>query len=420
MSQKSDSIENSPGKGFVKRYSTFSTKSNKELENILDYWLIYAVDNAFGGFYGRRDHNNLLIENAPKGIILNTRILWSFSAAGNFYRQTNYLKICQRAYTYLKDKFRDEEYGGVYWMLDYQGIPTNTRKQTYAQAFTIYSLSEYYKYSGDKDALDWALKIFGQIEHVALDRISGGYIECFTRAWKPIADMRLSEKDLNASKTMNTHLHILEAYTTLFEVSKDPTVASALTHLINLLLNNFLAENNHFELFFNNNWISLSSEISFGHDIEASWLLIKAARVLDDKGLLKLTEESAIAIANTFKEEALDSDSGVYNSRDMKTMIMDTDKHWWPQAEAVVGLLYVWQISGNAEYLDVAENIWSFIEKNIMDDTNGEWFFRVNKEGVPYENENKVGPWKCPYHNSRACIEIINLLEDNAVYSEPS
>lgn len=420
MSHESDRLDNSPGKGIVMQCSSLISKSNKELEKILKYWLTNTIDKDFGGFFGRRDHNNLLIENAPKGIILNTRILWSFSAAGNFYRHSDSLEICHRAYNYLKDKFRDEEYGGVYWMLDYKGIPTNTRKQTYAQAFAIYSLSEYYKYSGDQDALDWALKIFGQIEDVALDSTSGGYIESFTREWKPIADMRLSEKDLNASKTMNTHLHILEAYTTLFEVSKDPIVGRALTDLTNLLLNKFLAENNHFELFFDNDWISLSAEISFGHDIEASWLLIKAALVLGDKGLKKRTEASAVAIADTFIEEAIDSDFGVYNNRDMKTMIMDTDKHWWPQAEAVLGLLYVWQITGKAEYLNVAENIWSFIEKVIVDSTNGEWFFRVNKEGVPYENENKIGPWKCPYHNSRACMEIINLLEDNGVYSASS
>ncbi|WP_424273018.1 AGE family epimerase/isomerase, partial [Eudoraea sp.] len=213
MSKKSGNNNQKPPKDAHINYDTFIKQSTKELENILNFWQLNTIDSSYGGFYGRRDHFNKLIPKAEKGIILNTRILWSFSAAGNFYGNTQYLEICKRAFSYLKDKFKDEEYGGVYWMVDYKGSPSITRKQTYAQAFTIYSLSEYYKYSLNRVALDWAMEIFYQLEKVALDVNLGGYIESFKRDWKPIEDMRLSEKDLNASKTMNTHLHILEAYT---------------------------------------------------------------------------------------------------------------------------------------------------------------------------------------------------------------
>lgn len=411
MLKKSGSKDNKPAEKRDISHDKFIKQSAQELANILSFWQSNTIDNSFSGFYGRRDHFNRLIPKAHKGIILNTRILWSFSAAGNFYGNNQYLEICGRAFSYLKDKFKDEEYGGVYWMVDYKGFPSITRKQTYAQAFTIYSLAEYYKYSRDQNALDWAFEIFYQLERIALDHNSGGYIECFTRDWESIEDMRLSEKDLNASKTMNTHLHILEAYTTLFEVSGNEKVGSALENLIHLVLDKFLTEDGHFKLFFSSDWNSLSTEISFGHDIEASWLLINAARELGNKELIIATESIAVSIADSFLKKALDSDYGVYNNMDLHTKQVDTDKHWWPQAEAIVGLLYVWNITGINKYLDIASGIWAFIEQTIIDKTNGEWFFRVNKEGVPYENENKVGPWKCPYHNSRACMEIARLLK---------
>ena len=411
MLKKSGNKDNKPAQEPDINHDKFIKQSARELSNILSFWQLNTIDNSFGGFYGRRDHFNRLIPKAQKGIILNTRILWSFSAAGNFYGINQYLEICKRSFSYLKDRFKDEEYGGVYWMVDYKGFPSITRKQTYAQAFTIYSLSEYYKYSRDHIALDWALEIFYQLERIALDNNSGGYIECFKRNWEPIEDMRLSEKDLNASKTMNTHLHILEAYTTLFEVSGNEKVGNALEYLVHLILNRFLTEDYHFRLFFSNDWNSLSTEVSYGHDIEAAWLLVNAARKLGNNDLIMSVETKAISIADTFVSKALDKDFGVYNNMDVQNMKVDTDKHWWPQAEAIVGLLYVWNITGTNKYLNIALKIWDFIDQAILDKINGEWFFRVNKDGVPYENENKVGLWKCPYHNSRACMEIVRLLK---------
>ena len=415
MSKKSGSKDNKPGKDADIKYDTFIKQATKELANILKFWQLNTIDSSYGGFCGRRDHFNKLIPKAEKGIILNTRILWSFSAAGNFYGNTQYLEICERAFSYLKDKFKDEENGGVFWMVDYKGLPSITRKQTYAQAFTIYSLSEYYKYSRNRAALEWGMEIFYQLEKIVLDVNSGGYIESFKRDWQPIEDMRLSDKDLNASKTMNTHLHILEAYTTLFEVSGNEKVGRALEVLIHLILNRFLTEDYHFRLFFSNDWNSLSTEVSYGHDIEAAWLLVNAARKLGNKDLIRSTETNAISIADSFVMQALDKDFGVYNNIDLQSMEVDTDKHWWPQAEAVVGLLYVWNITGINKYLNIALKTWNFIDQAILDKINGEWFFRVNKDGVPYKNENKVGPWKCPYHNSRACMEIIRLLKQSGL-----
>ncbi len=388
----------------------FANSVTHELANILNYWTKNSIDQQYGGFVGRINHFNEVVEKSPKGIILNSRILWTFSAASNHYQNDNYLIEANRAYNYLREYFQDGTNKGVFWEVNHLGEPLTKRKQTYAQAFTIYALSEYYKYSKNEEALSWALELFEVLEAKTKDKKLGGYIEAFDKDWKLIEDMRLSNKDLNAPKTMNTHLHILEAYTTLFEVNNNPKVGSALKGLIELFLEKFISENGHFTLFFSKDWKKLSQEASFGHDIETAWLLIHAARTLNDTNYIKKTEALSIKIADTFLKEALDKDFGVLNAINLQTNEIDYDKHWWPQAEAVVGLLYVWQITTEEKYRSTAKQIWNFIRNKIIDNTKGEWFFRVNREGIPYPDENKIGPWKCPYHNSRTCIEIIKQL----------
>lgn len=382
-----------------------------ELNNILTYWQKNAPDKEYGGFVGSIDHFGKTVPKSPKGIILNTRILWAFSAACNHFEDDRFQAECERASNYLKDNFKDADYGGVYWELDYSGQSTNRRKQVYAQAFAIYALAEYYKYRRKPEVLDWAMELFQLLETHAFDREYEGYTEAFAENWDVIEDMRLSEKDLNAPKTMNTHLHILEAYTTLYEVTPDSTVRQALENLIRLFLDKFATTNQHFKLFFTKDWKNLSSEASYGHDIEAAWLLVHAARTIQDTDLIKKTEALAVTVADTFIVEALDEDYGVFNAINLETGKLDADKHWWPQAEAVVGLLYVTKITGDDNYVSIAKKIWNFIDEKIVDTKNGEWFFRVNRQGIPYTDENKLGPWKCPYHNSRACMEIIPLLE---------
>ena len=390
----------------------FSNKLELELENILDYWKKNTLDHEFGGFLGRIDHKNHVIEKAPKGVILNTRLLWTFSKANNFYADKRFDEECNRAFEYLYENFRDECFGGVYWEVDHTGKPTNKRKQIYAQAFSIYALAEYYKYSKNKKAIDWAMGLFDLLEKRALDRKYYGYIEAFDEQWEPIQDLRLSEKDLNAPKTTNTHLHVLEAYTTLFEVTKDQNVRKSLEHLIQLFIDRIFDDTNHLKLFFTMDWEVLTSEISFGHDIEAAWLLNYGAKILKDPSFLNETNSLLIKISNTFIAEALDTDFGVFNAIDPKLKKLDRDKHWWPQAEAMVGMAYAWKITLKDTYLNIGYQVWEFINKHIIDHENGEWFFRVDAKGVPYITEDKVGPWKCPYHNSRALIEIITILKE--------
>ena len=263
----------------AKEKDGFTLELEIELKKILDFWQNNTLDSKNGGFVGRIDHYNNVIDEAPKGIILNTRILWTFSRANNYYKDARYAKECQRAFEYLYEHFDDKTNGGVFWEVDHTGKPTNRRKQSYAQAFCIYALSEYYKYSKNSKALIWAMQLFNLLEEKAYDIEYGGYIEAFDENWQNIEDLRLSEKDLNAPKTTNTILHILEAYTTLFEITGNAQVEHSLERLISLFLDRIFNYQNHLQLFFTKDWKAISTEISYGHDIEAAWLICHAARI---------------------------------------------------------------------------------------------------------------------------------------------
>ncbi|WP_117881610.1 AGE family epimerase/isomerase [Aureibaculum luteum] len=388
-------------------YSQLKNELNIELINVLNYWSLNTLDHNHGGFLGKINHFNVVVPKASKGIILNTRILWSFSAASNHLKTNEYRSICDRAYTYLKSYFKDSNHKGVFWELDYKGNPIDTRKQVYAQAFTIYALSEYYMFTENEEAKIWALEIFNLLEEYAKDDVNVGYFEAFNETWSPIQDMRLSEKDMNASKTMNTHLHILEAYTALLKICDNGELKASLKHLIEIFFEKFLNSNNHFDLFFDDQWNLLGNTISYGHDIEAAWLLIEAAKLVEDEALLNKANKLAIMIADSFLNEGIDSEGAVINEKNLDNNHIDTDRHWWPQVEALVGLNYAYNLKKNQRYIESSLKIWEFTKKYLIDYKNGEWFFRVDKNGDPYREEDKVSMWKAPYHTSRAFI-ILN------------
>lgn len=380
-----------------------------ELSQILSYWQDFSIDHHYGGFVGERDFNNTLVEKSPKGIILNSRILWSFAAAGNFLKTNHFDSICARAFDYLYTFFRDPEFGGVFWELDFRGEKLNARKQVYAQAFMIYALSAYAKLEKNKKALQWAHEISELIEKYAYDQRYLGYAEAFSRDWRPVSDMRLSAKDANEAKTMNTHLHILEAYTALYEVAPSGFLKGRLEEIITLFLKKFFdANTNHFQLFFDEKWQAKGDIISYGHDIEAAWLIIEAAKVIDHAELLSESKKLALIIAETFAAEGIDINGGVHYEYNVRTKELDSDKHWWPQAEAIVGLHYAYEISQNESYLFLASKIWRFTKENLIDKKNGEWFWSVNGLNEPKVSEYKLGFWKAPYHNSRACMKMMH------------
>jgi mannobiose 2-epimerase len=379
-------------------------------ENILTFWRNMA-DNGNGGFYGEADFYGKIDKSADKGGILNSRILWTFSAAYRLFNDNVYKECASHAKEFLSDAFLDKEYGGLYWLVDYKGGSANTRKQFYNIAFGIYALSEYYLATKDKTALELALSLFDVTEKYGLDPASGGYIEARIRNWQGIDDYRLSGKDLNSPKSMNTNLHVLEAYTTLALASADARVKNALEALVRLTLEKIVNHNHSFELFFDMEWNSLSKEVSWGHDIEGSWLMYEAALAVGSENLVSQVKKTALDIAEVIFNAAIDNkNGGLFSGCDEKRNIIPR-KEWWPQAEAVVGFYNAYQLSGDKKYLDTADNIWEFIKNHFTDNTHGEWHNELSMDNEPDNKMPKAGFWKCPYHNARCCFEIIRRLD---------
>ena len=371
-----------------------------------------TVDHTNGGFIGQIDGNDIKNPGSTKGIILNARILWTYSAAYNYDKKPEYSHHAERAYLYIRENFVDRELGGVYWEIDASGRPVNTKKQIYAQAFTIYALSEYYQFSKDEDALKLAISIFNLIEKHSFDTVYNGYFEAYDREWNLLEDLRLSDKDANEKKTMNTHLHVLEAYTNLLRIWPDEVLKKQLENLVLIHIDKiYNAANGHLDLFFGEQWEKKSHEYSFGHDIEAAWLLCDAANELDNKTLKQRVDDLAVRIADLTLREGIDVDGALLNEG-LMGKVTDPDKHWWPQAEAIIGFINAWQIDKNQKLLDAAINCWDFTNETIIDHENGEWYFRVNRRGEPYFDEDKVGFWKCPYHNGRAMIETLKRISN--------
>ena len=305
--------------------------------------------------------------------------------------------------------FYDKEFGGIFWSLNYDGTPKDTKNQIYALAFTIYGLTEFYKISNNQEALQLAINLYNSIEKHSYDSENEGYFEAFTRDWQPIENLRLSDKDANEKKTMNTHLHIVEGYANLYKVWKNEGLRKVIIELLEVIETYFInTETGHLHLFFDENWNEKPDVISYGHDIEAAWLLQQCAEIIEDENLINRYKKYAIKIAEATKE-GIDTDGGLWYEYDPETDELIAEKHSWPQAELMIGFFNAWEISGNEEYLNIVAKNWEFIKNHIIDKENGEWFWGINAD-YSVMKKDKAGFWKCPYHNSRACIELINRI----------
>jgi mannobiose 2-epimerase len=385
----------------------------KELmQNIIPFWLNLSIDEIHGGFWGRIANDRTVDKKAPKGLILNARLLWTFAAMYRHDGNKRYLEMADRAYAYLTTYFFDKEHGGAYWMLDYRGEPTDDKKRIYGQAFVLYALSEFYAATRNKNVLLNAIDFFDRIVRQGTDPQYGGYFEAFTRDWILTSDQRLSDIDLNERKSMNTHLHVLEAFTTFYRVQPDNRVKEKLAELIDIFLFHIIdPERSSFRLFFDEKWRIKSGHISFGHDIEGSWLLTESAEKLGDPKRLSDVKNIAVEMAQAVYDNGRDDDGAIFYESDGK-QIIDSDKHWWPQAEAAVGFLNAYQISGQEHFYRAAVDSWNFIRQFIVDKKHGEWFWKVDRRGRPSHDTDKVSEWKSPYHNTRACLELMRRLKN--------
>jgi mannobiose 2-epimerase len=384
-------------------------KAEKELQNILEYWAKNMLDERNGGFIGEINHLDSKNILADKGSVLNARILWTFSAAYDLTKNPEYLNLAKRAFFYIKNYFYDKEFGGIFWTLYHNGAPKDTKNQIYALAFTIYGLSEFYKIYKNEEALEMAQNLFYQIELHSRDNQKRGYLEAFTRNWEEIEDLRLSEKDANEKKTMNTHLHIVEAYANLYLVWPNQKLKEAIKEILEIVDLYFIDKTkNHLKLFFDENWVEKEDVISYGHDIEAAWLLQWCAEAIQDLELIETYKKHAVHFAESTKE-GIAEDGGLWYEFDPKEKKLIAEKHWWPQAELWIGMINAWQLTQNEEFLRITEKNFEFVEKYIIDHRKGEWIWGIREDYTPILKD-KAGLWKCPYHNSRACIELIKRL----------
>jgi mannobiose 2-epimerase len=381
-------------------------------EHILPFWCGPAVDRARGGWMAWLSNDLTPDRSQPKGLIVHSRILWAFSAVHQVRPDPLYRQMAERAFDYLMNRFWDAQHGGAFWRLDDAGRMLDDSKKIYGQAFYIYALTEFHRAFNSAPALARAQELFALIERHAHDARYGGYVEVCARDWSAAGPhARLSEKDLNEKKSMNNHLHVLEAYTNLYRVTASPAVEQRLRELIQLFLNHILdPHTGHLHHFFDDQWRVRSDTYTFGHDIETSWLLCEAAEQLRDPSLLQQVRAIALRMASVVHDEGLAADGGLYYEG-KSGQVIDRGRECWPQAEAVVGFLNAFQIGGEAKFFEAARRVWHYIDQNLVDRAHGEWFWRIMPDGQPDPNLPKVSEWKGPYHATRACLETLRRLD---------
>ncbi len=385
------------------------TEVKAHLKNdIIPFWQ-GMKDEVHGGFYGYLGYGLELDKEAVKGCILNSRILWFFSNAYLTLREEALLESARHAFLFLKERCLDREYGGVYWSLTYDGKLEDTTKHTYNQAFAIYALSSYYDASGEREAIEIAHNLYELVEEKCRDEY--GYLEAFSRSFEPVDNDKLSENGVMAEKTMNTLLHVFEAYTELYRVAQEEYVAQRLRFMLDIMADKiYNPKLGRQEVFFDRTWNTLIDLYSYGHDIETAWLVDRGLEVLDDAAYTeKLAPITKTITENIYNRAYIDH--SLVN--EAENGVVDTTRVWWVQAEAVVGFLNGYQKQPKkTEYLRAAEDIWEYIRDYLIDKREGsEWFSELDQDRKPAEKPI-VEPWKCPYHNGRMCFEVIRRLED--------
>jgi mannobiose 2-epimerase len=375
------------------------------VNDIIPFWK-KLKDEKYGGFYGEMDYDLKLYMDADKGCILNSRILWFFSNAYMTLQEEECKAYATHAYQFLKDAFYDKEFGGVYWSVTCDGQPRDNSKHTYNQSFAIYALASYYSITKEEEALKLAYELVHKIETNCKD--NDGYLEAFDRQFRPENNEKLSENGVMASRTMNTLLHVFEAYTELYRVDKNKEIGDKMAWMLDIFADKvYNPKERRLEVFFDLEYKSLLDLNSYGHDIEASWLIDRGVEILGDPTYENKITPITKELASHIHSVAMDENS-LYN--ECEEGIVDTKKVWWVQAEAMLGFLNGYQKDpAKTEYLDTVAKIWDFTKENMIDSRAGsEWFNELHKDGSPITTKEIVGPWKCPYHNGRMCLEVIN------------
>ena len=415
---------------FTKEF--YNSISNELFQNILPYWDKYSKDEKNTGFFGKIDNDNVQDAECQRSIVMTSRFLWTYSAVARFTKDAKYLAMADFAYKVIIEKYFDKENDGVYWSIMPDGTPKVEKKQIYGQAFCCYGLSEYaaavQELKKDEElaatAMNKALDIYNLLENHALDKENGGYIEARAKDWSKTNDMILSPKDMNCPKSMNTNLHVMEAYTNLYRTlpvvfadskSIQSEVGQSLANLITVTQEKILQKNAHLGMFFDMDWNLLADEISYGHDIEASWLLWEAACELKDEELKEQIRVDVIKMAEVALDEGFDKENGCLENFLLHSTTnpkRDRTRVWWNQAEAMNGFYNAWQMTGHQKYQEACIQQWNWIQNHQVDKTNGEWWSALDQNGTPILAEDKGGNWKTSYHNGRTCLELLRRSQE--------
>jgi mannobiose 2-epimerase len=373
---------------------------------ILPYWL--KLKDPRGGYYGEVAADGTVLYDAPRGVILNARIIWSFAAAYQALHETSYLVAAVHARDYFLEHFCDHKYCGVYWSVDAEGERLDTKKQLYAQGFAIYGLSELYKVTRDDEVLKNAVNLYKVVETYFADKENGGYIEALARDFSPLEDMSLSAHDINADKTMNSHLHILEAYANLYQVWPDEELKGAVERLLDIIGTKVMAADGHLQIYFTRDWSVMPGGVSYGHDIETSWLALECAFALKDLDIVNRVRPWALAMGKAGNEGLLADGSLRYEK--LLDGSFDDSRQWWVQAETVVGNLWLWKYHSDPQGAERALAAWGYIRDHLVDREAGEWWWAVLPDGSLDLSQPKAGFWKCPYHNARMCLQVLSVF----------
>lgn len=415
---------------FTKEF--YNSISNELFQNILPYWDKYSKDEKNTGFFGKIDNDNVQDAECQRSIVMTSRFLWTYSAVARFTKDSKYLEMADFAYKVIIEKYFDKENDGVYWSIMPDGTPKVDKKQIYGEAFCCYGLSEYaaavQELKKDEElaatAMNKALDIYNLLENHALDKENGGYIEACAKDWSQTNDMILSPKDMNCPKSMNTNLHVMEAYTNLYRTlpvvfadskSIQAEVGQSLANLITVTQEKIVQKNAHLGMFFDMDWNLLADEISYGHDIEASWLLWEAACELKDEELKEQIRADVIKMAEVALDEGFDKENGCLENFLLHSTTnpkLDRTRVWWNQAEAMNGFYNAWQMTGETKYQEACIKQWNWIQNHQVDKTNGEWWSALDQNGTPILAEDKGGNWKTSYHNGRTCLELLRRSQE--------
>jgi mannobiose 2-epimerase len=408
----------------VNELKSYQNKFNQELDNILTWWQDHSVDEKGGGFHGAADLEGNPVPDANRSCVLNARILWTFSAAAKMIGNADCGSVAGRAFAVISEKFTDQEFGGFYMALTSDNRVADDIKHTYAQAFVMYALSKYYEFEPSQGLLDRIQTTFQLLEEKTRDEQNLGYVEAFSRDWQPLEENRMA--DNNEPRSMNTHLHVLEAYAALYRVWKDERVRERLEGLLHLFLSKIIRVNGHLGIFFDEDFNETESSkgiCSFGHDIEASWLLLEAAEILGDEEIISAMKKISVRMVDVVEREGVDKDGGLFLESVRFGSHLRSNKHWWLQAENLVGFMNAFELTGDGKYWETLKLSWDFVDRYVIDHDRGEWYTKVNRLGVPfltepeedpspyYRNDWKIDPWKCPYHNGRAMMELVMRIE---------